>query len=160
MNKPTIANLASDTIISIVRLYMITDLYNVKLDFTCASLHPVSDKYPGTSNKPPISGLIIPTHIMIVVEFNMTIIAASVVVMRPCFQAVFDVVFPMSVHASHNSSGAKKSKLRGGGLDGYVMSPDDNDSAPRRQGGPGIVKTVDIELRSKDASTEDILKGN
>lgn len=30
-------NSDSDTIISIVRLYMITDLYNVKKDFTCAS---------------------------------------------------------------------------------------------------------------------------
>jgi hypothetical protein len=137
---------------------MITDLYDVKLDFTCTFLHPISLAHLGLSNVPLFAGRIIPTHIMIVVEFNMTIIAASVVVMRPCFQALFDIVFPMSVHASHNSSGAKKSG-RGGRLDGYIMSPDENDSAPRRDGGAGIVKTVDIELRSKDASTEDILKG-
>lgn len=46
------------------------------------------------------------------------------------------------------------------------MSPDENDSTAQREGstggreaGTGIVKTVDIELASKDASTEDILKG-
>ncbi|OBT38692.1 hypothetical protein VE00_10842 [Pseudogymnoascus sp. WSF 3629] len=134
-----------DTVISIVRLYMITDLYNVKKDFTW---------------------LIIPTHIMIVVEFNITIIAASVVVMRPCFQAIFDVAFPMSLHASHNASSRQDSKYRGGRSDGYIMSPDENDSTAQREGstggreaGTGIVKTVDIELASKDASTEDILKG-
>ncbi|KAL7940497.1 hypothetical protein V8C42DRAFT_337401 [Trichoderma barbatum] len=124
-----------DTIISIVRLYMITDLIDVKTDFTW---------------------LIIPTHIMIVVEMNITIIAASVVVMRPCFQAIFDVVFPTSLYASHNASSREDSNYRGRRSDGYIRSLDENESTVR--GGERIVKTVDIELASKDASTEDILK--
>ncbi|OAQ71993.2 hypothetical protein VFPPC_12682 [Pochonia chlamydosporia 170] len=127
-----------DTVISIVRLYMITDLYDVKKDFTW---------------------LIIPTHIMIVVEFNMTIIAASVVVMRPCFQAMFDILFPTSLYATRNASYGSKSKYRGARLDGYIMSRDENAGSSRGETGPGIVKTVDIELASKDASTEDILRG-
>ncbi|EHK20460.1 uncharacterized protein TRIVIDRAFT_223784 [Trichoderma virens Gv29-8] len=135
-----------DTIISIVRLYMITDLYNVKADFTW---------------------LIIPTHIMIVVEMNITIIAASVVVMRPCFQAIFDLAFPMSLYASHNASSRGESNYHSRRSDGYIMSLDENDSGVRRKDsaarhgtGERILKTVDIELASKDASTEDILKGD
>ncbi|RFU73203.1 hypothetical protein TARUN_9059 [Trichoderma arundinaceum] len=138
-------NPPSDTVISIVRLYMITDLYNVKTDFTW---------------------LIIPTHIMIVVEMNITIIASSVVVMRPCFQAIFDVIFPMSLYASHNASSRGESNYRGRRLDGYIISPDVNESAVRREelnsrrgARERILKTVDIELVSKDASTEDMLKG-
>ncbi|PKK53923.1 hypothetical protein CI102_1172 [Trichoderma harzianum] len=133
-----------DTIISIVRLYMITDLYNVKTDFTW---------------------LIIPTHIMIVVEMNITIIAASLVVMRPCFQAIFDLAFPTSLYASHNASSRGDSNYHSRRSDGYIMSLDENDGAVqhdestgRRATGERILKTVDIELASKDASTEDILK--
>lgn len=52
----------------------------------------------------------------------------------------------------------------GGRSDGYIVNPDENDSAAQREecgreAGMGIVKTVDIELASRDASTEDILKG-
>ncbi|QYT03393.1 PTH11-type GPCRs protein [Trichoderma simmonsii] len=97
-----------DTIISIVRLYMITDLYNVKTDFTW---------------------LIIPTHIMIVVEMNITIIAASLVVMRPCFQAIFDLAFPTSLYASHNASSRGDSNYHSRRSDGYIMSLDENDGA-------------------------------
>ncbi|KKP01046.1 hypothetical protein THAR02_06868 [Trichoderma harzianum] len=135
-----------DTIISIVRLYMITDLYNVKTDFTW---------------------LIIPTHIMIVVEMNITIIAASLVVMRPCFQAIFDLAFPTSLYASHNASSRGDSNYHSRRSDGYIMSLDENDGAVQREESTGrrgtgerILKTVDIELASKDASTEDILKGS
>ncbi|KAK4076568.1 uncharacterized protein Triagg1_4171 [Trichoderma aggressivum f. europaeum] len=132
-------------LILFVRLYMITDLYNVKTDFTW---------------------LIIPTHIMIVVEMNITIIAASLVVMRPCFQAIFDIAFPTSLYASHNTSSRGESTYHSRRSDGYIMSLDDNDGAVQREESIGkrgtgerILKTVDIELASKDASTEDILKG-
>lgn len=102
---------------------------------------------------------------------NITIIAASLVVMRPCFQAIFDVAFPKSLYASHNASGRGESsrgesKYRSRRSDGYIMSLDENESAVRREESTGrrgarerILKTVDIELASKDASTEDILKG-
>lgn len=71
-------------------------------------------------------GLIIPTHVMIVVEMNVTIIAASVVVMRPCFQAIFDIVFPTSLYASHNSSSRGDFKYRSRRSNGYIMSLDEN----------------------------------
>lgn len=128
---------------------MITDLYNVKKDFTWR---------------------IIPTHIIIVVEMNMTIIAASLVVMRPCFQAIFDTLCPTSPYASHNASSRNTSKYgrgRKSRTSGYIVSRDEgsstgawrDESAASHEGGIGIVKTVDIELASKDASTENILQG-
>lgn len=40
----------SDTVISIVRLYMVTDLYNVKTDFTCTCFHPNPQISPIISN--------------------------------------------------------------------------------------------------------------
>ncbi|KAH8129148.1 hypothetical protein LI328DRAFT_128706 [Trichoderma asperelloides] len=75
-----------DTAISIIRLRMIADLQNVKKDFTW---------------------LIIPTHIIIVVEMNITIIAASVVVMRPAFKAIFE--FFLSLRAGHKTSSNEES---------------------------------------------------
>lgn len=103
---------------------------------------------------------------MIVVEMNITIIAASLVVMRPCFQAIFDIAFPTSLYASHNASSRGESTYHSRRSDGYIMSLDENDGAVqrkesigRRGTGERILKTVDIELASKDASTEDILKG-
>ncbi|KAL6904236.1 hypothetical protein GGI43DRAFT_399961 [Trichoderma evansii] len=86
-----------DTAISIIRLRMISDLWNVRTDFTW---------------------LIIPTHIIIVVEFNITIIAASVVVMRPCFLAIYNFTHPyfktvseftLSRRESHKASNNEES---------------------------------------------------
>ncbi|KAJ6789954.1 hypothetical protein PWT90_09689 [Aphanocladium album] len=140
----------SDTIISIVRLYMITDLYNVYKDFTW---------------------LIIPTHIMIVVEMNVTIIAASLVVMRPCFQAIFDIAFPHSQYSSHNRS-IWSSKNRSRRSEGYIRSGDESNAGNAKgsfkanthslahDSDTAIVKTVNIELSSNPAGSEDnILKG-
>lgn len=98
---------------------------------------------------------------------NVTIIAASVVVMRPCFQVVFDRFFPKSQYASHNASKGSKSHSRARRSDGYIRSRDETDGGVHRaqsvkskaESAPGIVKTVDIELASTHASTEDILKG-
>jgi hypothetical protein len=115
-------------------------------------------------------GRIIPTHIIIVVEMNMTIIAASLVVMRPCFQAIFDTLCPTSPYASHNTSSRNTSKYGRGRTSrssGYIVSRDESgstgawrdESAVRHEAGLGIIKTVDIELASKDASTENILQG-
>ncbi|KAJ3475116.1 hypothetical protein NLG97_g9570 [Lecanicillium saksenae] len=139
-----------DTIISIVRLYMITDLYRVNKDFTW---------------------LIIPTHLMIVVEMNVTIIAASLVVMRPCFQAIFDLAFPHSQYSSHNRS-VWSSKNRSRRSEGYIRSGDESNPSNAKGSfgvnGPalshdsegGIVKTVNIELASNPVgSEENILKG-
>lgn len=145
---------------------MITDLKNVKLDFTCK----FSLQSPTTvriSYKFICTGRAIPTHIIIVVEMNVTIIAASVVVMRPCFQIVFDHFFPQSQYASHNSSSGAGSNSRGRRSGGYVRSRDETDDRVHREhsisskveSAPGIVKTVDIELASTHASTEDILRG-
>lgn len=97
---------------------------------------------------------------------NITIIAASLVVMRPCFQAIFDLAFPTSLYASHNASSRGDSNYHSRRSDGYIMSLDENDGAVQHDESTGrcatgerILKTVDIELASKDASTEDILKG-
>lgn len=108
---------------------------------------------------------------MIVVEMNVTIIAASVVVMRPCFQAIFDVLFPTSRYAGHNLSnwGTKSltgSRSRSRRSDGYIISPDEQEAgqageaAGSVESNPGIVKTVAIEMASDVASTDDILKGS
>lgn len=113
-----------------------------------------------------LPGRIIPTHIIIVVEMNITIIAASVVVMRPCFQVIFDSLFPKSPYASHNASNRRPSKYHRRRSDGYIVSPDETEGAARCLAsisecdtGTGIMKTVDIELASKDASKENIVKG-
>lgn len=123
-----------DTVISAVRLYMISDLRGVKRDFTW---------------------LIIPTHLVIVVEFNVTIIAASLVIMRPCFQAIFNLLFPNS---RYNSNNAKSFSFRPSRYkSGYIMSP--SEAAKQAETDiPGITKTVDIELASRTMSTEEILK--
>lgn len=112
------------------------------------------------------TGNIIPTHIMIVVEMNVTIIAASLVVMRPCFQAIFDILFPNSSYSSHNSSRRDSRYRSRPRSDGYIISPDDASNSGRahhkeyaaeEEARLGILKTINIEL--KNASKEDMLKG-
>jgi len=126
-----------DTVISVVRLYEISDLHGVKRDFTW---------------------LIIPTHIVIVIEFNVTIIAASLVVMRPCFQAIYDFFVRKSSHRNHDfkhSSIFRSTRQRS--HSGYIISP--SEVARRAEtDGTGITKTVDIELASRTVSTEEILQ--
>lgn len=97
---------------------------------------------------------------------NVTIIAASLVVMRPCFQAIFDNLFPGSPYASHNTPDRGNSS-RARRVLGYIRSMGEGSKSALREesvhsgpeGGAGIVKTVDIELASQSASTEDILRG-
>ncbi|KFY47688.1 hypothetical protein V495_01861 [Pseudogymnoascus sp. VKM F-4514 (FW-929)] len=130
-----------DTAVSIVRLWMISGFYAVKLDFTYNA---------------------IPTHLVIVIEFNITIIAASLVVMRPCFQAIFNMVFTNSQYNSNNISRHTQNQYS---RSGYIMS--DRDPAAKKRASSeasddfpsaGIQKTVDIELSSRNISTEDILQ--
>ncbi|UKZ96984.1 uncharacterized protein TrAFT101_011751 [Trichoderma asperellum] len=108
-----------DTAISIIRLRMIADLQNVKKDFTW---------------------LIIPTHIIIVVEMNITIIAASVVVMRPAFKAIFE--FFLSLRGSHKKSSNEES------------------ISSREQPNQEIRVVREFELASENDSKEHILLGN
>ncbi|OBT84190.1 hypothetical protein VE02_06584 [Pseudogymnoascus sp. 03VT05] len=130
-----------DTAVSIIRLWMISGFYNVKEDFTYNA---------------------IPTHLVIVIEFNITIIAASLVVMRPCFQAIFNRVFTDSQYNSNNRSRQTHNQYS---RSGYIMS--DNGPTKKRISSEaasddfpqtGIQKTVDIELSSRNISTEDILQ--
>lgn len=103
----------------------------------------------------------IPTHLVIVIEFNITIIAASLVVMRPCFQAIFNKVFTDSPYNSNNRSRNTQNQYS---RSGYILSDNGptkkrisseaSDDFPRT----GIQKTVDIELSSRNISTEDILQ--
>lgn len=97
---------------------------------------------------------------------NITIIAASLVVMRPCFQTIFDNLFPGSPNASHNRPGhGHSSRVRR--ASGYIRSLGESSKSALRdpsihtspEGGAGITKTVDIEMASQNASTEDILRG-
>ena len=89
-------------------------------------------------------------------EFNVTIIAASLVIMRPCFQAIFNLLFPNS---RYNSNNAKSFSFRPSRYkSGYIISP--SEAAKQAETDiPGITKTVDIELASRTMSTEEILKG-
>lgn len=104
-------------------------------------------------------GLIIPTHLVIVIEFNVTIIAASLVVMRPCFQAIYEFFFRKSGHSGHDfkhSSIFRSTRQRS--HSGYIISP--SEVARRAEtDGTGITKTVDIEMASRTVSTEEILQG-
>jgi hypothetical protein len=96
---------------------------------------------------------------VIVVEFNVTIIAASLVVMRPCFQAIYDYLRPHSIHNSNDlkhSSLFRSTKRRS--HSGYILSPSEI-AKQAESNGPGITKTVDIELASRTVSTEGQLKG-
>jgi hypothetical protein len=136
---------------------MISGFYLVKQDFTCLSPILASLWYRLTSQDNAI-----PTHLVIVTEFNITIIAASLVVMRPCFQAIFNRVFTNSRYNSNNRS--RITNQYGSRRSGYIMSGNGpstkkisfdraSDDYPRT----GIQKRVDIELSSRNISTEDIL---
>ncbi|KAL7922751.1 hypothetical protein ACQKWADRAFT_312966 [Trichoderma austrokoningii] len=92
-----------DTAISIVRLHMITDLRNIRSDLTW---------------------LMIPTHIMIVVEYNVTIIAASLVVMRPAFQSIFDFFTGGSANRNANHSFNITKASNGESRDGILLTTD------------------------------------
>jgi hypothetical protein len=78
---------------------------------------------------------------MIVVEMNITIIAASVVVMRSYFQGIFDFIFPKSPYASHNAS-------KYNGSNGIEME------------GRGQRMTGVFRLASQTESSQDILQGD
>jgi hypothetical protein len=75
---------------------------------------------------------------------SVAIIAASLVVMRPCFQTIHRMMFP----GSHTHS-----TLSGNNPSGYGMSHN-----MTQRDNKGITKTVDIELSSRSVSTEDILR--
>lgn len=98
----------------------------------------------------------IPTHLVIVIEFNVTIVAASLVVMRPCFHAVLAMLFPRCPLLQQNTPLIRGESQFGSGT-GYIVS----DGQKSRDGHDemvefGITKTVDIEMASSIASAEDL----
>lgn len=99
------------------------------------------------------SGLIIPTHIIIVVEFNITIIAASVVVMRPCFLAIYNFSQPYFQSISEfNLSGRASNK-----------APNKEESTGTQQTsktGQEIRVVREFDLASENDSKEHILLRN
>jgi hypothetical protein len=76
---------------------------------------------------------------------SIAITAASLVVMRPCFRAIHQVIFPNG-HTHTTLSGYYPSE--------NVSSAPNKGSTERRT---GITKTVEIEMAVKSGSTEDIL---
>ncbi len=81
------------------------------------------------------------------IEVSIAIIAASLVVMRPCFIAIHRMILPNS----HTHSSISRNERSG-----YISS------LPRKSGeGDGwnkITKIVEVELASRSVSTEEILR--
>jgi hypothetical protein len=76
---------------------------------------------------------------------SIAIIAASLVVMRPCFRAIHRAILPNGhTHTALSSYYPSEN----------VSSAPSNGSRERRT---GITKTVEIEMAVKSGSTEDIL---
>ena len=159
-SSPFINAYTSDTGVSCVRLYMTGTLADEKLDFTCTST-----PFLYADNTNCIQGIIIPIHIAIVIEYNMTIIAASLIVMRPCFQAIFNWLFPSSIYSVGHSSGTIiptrsgcRRSLSRKDRSGKSERIDDHDEEGSK--GLSITKTVDIELSTRCVSTEEILRSD
>ncbi len=86
------------------------------------------------------------------VEMNLGIIASSLVVMRPCFQAIRDLIF--GVNVTETSRGTKGRS--------YVISSDGGKLSSRvSRRDTTIIRTttVDVQMESRSVSTEDILRG-
>ncbi len=92
--------------------------------------------------------------------------------MRPCFQAIYNFLFPNSAHSTANISG-NLGTYNGHGHSGYALASSERGLGSRlgigKNGGTGlgfeksreekgITKTVDIEMSSRSVSTEDILR--
>jgi hypothetical protein len=80
-------------------------------------------------------------------ENSIAVIAASLVVMRPCFTAIRRMIYP-DIHTHSSISGNNRSE--------YMPS------LPSKSGGGDvwnkITKVVEVELASRSISTEDILR--
>jgi hypothetical protein len=84
------------------------------------------------------------------IEMSIAIIAASLVVMRPCFQAMHKAIFPHRHHTTlsgNNPSGY-------GGNSRYLKRDDGKDRDRDRERDNKILKTVVIEMSSQSASTQ------
>jgi hypothetical protein len=77
---------------------------------------------------------------------SVAIVAASLVVMRPCFSAIHRMLFPSqhphSILYGHDGTGNQSSMA----------------SKAAREKKMGITKTVEIEMGSQSISQEDILR--
>ncbi|KAH8756403.1 hypothetical protein F5882DRAFT_385132 [Hyaloscypha sp. PMI_1271] len=115
-----------DTAASVIRMFTLTSAAASAADFTWT-----------------ITSSLLATRL----ENSIAVIAASLVVMRPCFTAIHRMIYPDS-HTHRSISGNKYS--------GYMASP------PNKSGGGGVwnktTKVVEVELASRSISTEDILR--
>lgn len=105
------------------------------------------------------AGLVIPTHLVIVTEFNITIIAASLVVMRPCLHAIYIRIFPKSRNNIEDRSSRQEKSLTS------VDTIGSNEKAKAKlerklMYSNGILMTTDIELASRSISAGDTLVSN
>lgn len=131
-----------DTATSVVRMFTLASAAASKADFTCEriSLH----RFHLHANFP--TGTIINGVTATSIEMSLAIIAASLVVMRPCFKAIYRKLFPNS-HMHSTLSGYSPS--------GNLSSAHSNNG---REGRSVITKTVEFEMAVRSISTEDILR--
>ena len=102
-------------------------------------LRPILSNFP--------AGIITDGLLATRVEMSIAIIASSLVVMRPCFTAIYRMIYPNS-HTHSSVSGNNRSEY---------ISP----ACSKRGGEEGwnnITKVVEVELASRSISTEDILR--
>lgn len=153
--------MSSDTAVSLARMIVISTLTSKsQTDLTCLLLltpsffeKKLTSHYPGT---------LIDSTTVASIELNVAIIAACLVVMRPCFKAIFALLPggkkpPSPYNSTHNSLGsvlATKARPR-------LREPSrhedvDTDPMPLNI---GVTKTFEIELSSRNLSTDEILQG-
>jgi hypothetical protein len=81
------------------------------------------------------------------IEMNIGIIAASLVVMRPCFKAIHDAIFGQ--RESRSKTSASNPNLCC--ISCYILGPGRDAKTTR---------TVTIQVESRSVSTEEILRSN
>lgn len=117
---------------------------------------PFPHAHPRTqTNLPtPSLGASLPSSTLAIVEMDIGIIAASLVLMRPFFHALF--------HALYNATCGVNLRRQGSAarpLVGRTLAREERAQGPGLRGNGGIWRTVDIELdsRSGSTSTEEVL---
>ncbi|PMD14914.1 hypothetical protein NA56DRAFT_710356 [Hyaloscypha hepaticicola] len=108
-----------------------------------------------TSTVNVVTRIVIPPHTIIVCEYNITIIAASLVVMQTCFQAIHRKLFPNSAHGTHRC--AHGADGRGLEQPGTIQTFCNSNSFVKHDKGAGIRVTFDVKLESRSISKESIL---
>jgi hypothetical protein len=154
-----------DTAASIARMTLIsTSASQSKVDSTCLS-------FPSyfRTQLTHILGTLVNSTTAASIELNVAIIAASLVVMRPCFKAIFGL-FPWAAthsslsgepNSSYSSYGSVLASIKGKAKErprGRTRECEEDANLKNLGANTGITKTVDIELSTRNLSTEEILQ--